>query len=1437
MIKPMKCIVAVALSLCFYTAYGQIAEELLIPVDFRRSACIGGNMVAGDISIRPLGTQSINTSGSPYILCYGDQLFIDHAGNFDFSADPEPMTTPGIGYAFYSCEPTVIGETIDMITAFDCPIIDPLPPNMGLWVARGEASGDVTFSNLGQVQEQFFDGDAGTVWFAPITVTDFDSLSFDDGSCVNVSVDQAFEVTYLNQITLDNFTTDDPMSLTGSFGVSGGLSEIDFSNYTITMVKSDNPGVTGTIDAAVQHGGSTTFSVPEPGLYTVTITDGTGCSQEFIVSVPTSTPVNLCLGTTAQPYGSNFCMPVTVSNFMDVVSIAFTISWDPNVIEFNGIMDQNPILAGASFDMSRADEGQIPLLWFDNLLNLNSLPDGDTLFSLCFNVNANATPGDNSPLRFTNDLTPISITDDVNELPVDLKQGSVTIIPSGNVRATIEACGDGSVINFDLTAFGGTEPYTYDVMDGSGATVQSGMIDSSFVPISISIDPDNYQILVTDATGAFDLLNVVFDANPITIDTASFNPSCMGVADGRIVVNDINGGVAPYSMTWRGPGFTRYGVDSITNLLDGMYQLEVRDANGCSTMLDFELVVDSLEVNYALVAPLCSGMTGDITPILPGGGGSTYEWRWTDESGANVRSPVTSATPVSINDVEPGTYYLSLTNMMGGCTFLDTVPLFPLKRMSFVMDSFSNVRCTGEDNGYIGLEVSVDRNMALPYDFSWSPNTYSHMVLTMDDTVTTASELPPGTYDLTVTDDSGCTIDTSFTIEEPDTLVAMPFVLTPTCPDGSDGVIDGFLGNHGGTRYPTGLEYRFEWFNGSTNTSVTNLPAGDYGLTVTDFNGCQDSTVITLRSGPAIEIVQDMQLDCPGDSIASLMVIGELAGNTIEWSTGSMDETITNLSAGLYQVTVTEVMDTSTCAVVDTFTVMDPDLGVRVIRPMQFVPRSRCNEPDSGILFNLQLAYSGPQDVIWHTLNDSITSNPFIVIDSSADYFFTVFDPVTGCALYDSVITAQFPEQIMVEVDTTNVSCNGDTDGSIEVLATGRGGLFDFDWSNGLSSPVPVASSRLDNLAPGTYSLTLTEAADSTCMVDFDFEVREPDVLTLSVDSATTQDVRCFGEGNGQISIIWEGGNRDMAPTVNWSAGGLTGSLTATGLGPGTYDVELIDSRGCTDMISVTLTEPGELFADIPMPTEPVCNGQQTSITVNSASGGTGNSYTFSVDNGPSQMIGAALPAFAGSHLVSVFDEMGCRLDTMFVISEPAAIAVSLGDDVSVDLGDSVQITADLTSTAAPDTYIWTPQGALSCMDCADPFVRAIDDIVIDVVVIDADGCEAMDQVLVRVDKSRNVYIPNGFTPNGDGVNDIWRIYTGAGVLAINGIQLFDRWGNLVYASDSESLGPGAAGSSPGWDGRFGADMMNPGVYTYLAEIEFIDGRVLTYRGDVTLVP
>ena len=146
--------------------------------------------------------------------------------------------------------------------------------------------------------------------------------------------------------------------------------------------------------------------------------------------------------------------------------------------------------------------------------------------------------------------------------------------------------------------------------------------------------------------------------------------------------------------------------------------------------------------------------------------------------------------------------------------------------------------------------------------------------------------------------------------------------------------------------------------------------------------------------------------------------------------------------------------------------------------------------------------------------------------------------------------------------------------------------------------------------------------------------------------------------------------------------------------------------------------------------------------------------------------------------------------------------------------------------------YAWTPPEGLSCADCPAPVASPAVPTTYLLVVTDTLGCTAQAEIVVDVDLNRRVFIPNTFSPNADGINDRFMVFAGPELLSVRSLRIYDRWGEKIF--EGFDLRPND--TSAGWDGTFRGRAMNPGVYAYLAELEFADGVLLVYHGSITLV-
>jgi gliding motility-associated-like protein len=189
-------------------------------------------------------------------------------------------------------------------------------------------------------------------------------------------------------------------------------------------------------------------------------------------------------------------------------------------------------------------------------------------------------------------------------------------------------------------------------------------------------------------------------------------------------------------------------------------------------------------------------------------------------------------------------------------------------------------------------------------------------------------------------------------------------------------------------------------------------------------------------------------------------------------------------------------------------------------------------------------------------------------------------------------------------------------------------------------------------------------------------------------------------------------------------------------------------------------------------------------------------------------------------------------IDSMevFVYEPTQFLAGVFPIDTFIVLGESVEL---LTFPNQPlSSVTWTPADYLSCDTCLNPIASPVESTTYLVEMVNTDSCTFSTEVLIRLDKQKNVFIPNVFSPNGDGYNDFVTVYSDSSVVRVRTIKIFDRWGEIIYVRDNFLTNEILSG----WDGTFNGKKMNPAVFIFLAEIEFIDGSVEVFKGDITLV-
>lgn len=410
---------------------------------------------------------------------------------------------------------------------------------------------------------------------------------------------------------------------------------------------------------------------------------------------------------------------------------------------------------------------------------------------------------------------------------------------------------------------------------------------------------------------------------------------------------------------------------------------------------------------------------------------------------------------------------------------------------------------------------------------------------------------------------------------------------------------------------------------------------------------------------------------CNGASTGaiSLTITGGNTPYTYSWSNGGGASSATGLTAGTYTVTV---MDAAGCGTLNySFTISEPTAVVASIGSTTNVV---CNGGNSGSATAIAAGGTGAYTYAWS--NGSTTAlNTGLV---AGTYTVTVTD-ASGCTDTEFVTITE-PSALIASIgSSTNVLCNGGTNGSATATASGGTATYTFLWSNGANS------ATASGLLAGTYSVTVTDANGCT---DTDVvTITEPTVLVVNI--ASSNNVSCNGSNDGSATAAGAGG---LAPySFLWSNGVST--ATTTSLTAGSYTITITDANGCVDTELVTITEPTMLVASISGNTNVSCSGGANGSLTALATGGT-IAYSYLWSNGATTATVSGL--LAGTYTVTITDANGCTDTQNETITEPTLLVLTTaGINVTCNGGLDGSINLIVSGATAPYTYIWS-NGAIT---------------------------------------------------------------------------------------------------------------------------------------------
>ncbi|MEM9920733.1 MAG: T9SS type B sorting domain-containing protein [Bacteroidota bacterium] len=1310
-------------------------------------------------------------SSSVRFLCLGDSLDIIHDGLFNFSGDPDMSTQAGIGYVFYTCPPTVTGPELADVLNDPCllnnppaTIFRPTAPNIYIFTDPTNFDGNTTFwntpsiefppgsGNILTLQQVFNMGDPFELWYAPITIDDhFTNMFENNGPCLDVNTDDAFSVVYLNEITTTPVTlVSNGGDCVGRFEIRGGLPEFDNSFYDLSITLDSDPSVVGEFDTPFTHESTVTFTVPQAGLYNISISDGVSCGASFQINMGSCQPVVFSMpATSCRPPTSNICLPVTVENFSVVASFEHSINWDPTALTYTGTNPGALLPPDLAINPNIA-MGNMVVAYFnfaDPSATL-TFPDNTVLYEVCFDVVG--------PL---NSVTDVSFSGMPREIILSGENGIVLAFDGEDATLSISSCnldirfascsgrqdagnpnlGTGSIT---VTAASGTGPFEINwEQDGNPSNNGNTTIPNAGQSVEIpNLPPGNYTITVIDDNGTQQVGSVtVADGDPLFVQLNPVNPRCAGGNDGKLFLN-VAGGEPPYGIEWS-TGITN--IDSITGLAQGNYDVTVTDVNGCSVVAAEGVGVGAVTASLvSLVNVSCNGNGSDGSITIQGSGGTVnnntdYTYLWDNGITSN-----------SLSNLMPGNYCVTVTDLNGCTSGPQCFDVLDGDRPIITAWNIVNLQCSDDMNG--SLTASVTPATAPIIEYSWTLPDNS-VVTTTDPTL---SNLGAGTYIFTALASDGCFVTETVEIMAPTPLSIDGVGLnSPTCPGDNDGSISVLVS--GGTQPYTATWSTGAVINGTTLAGITG--GQNYSVTIVDANQCDSITLDTILPNPPL----------------------------------------INIFFDPNSVTMVSCNDPGTC------------------------------DGQATVFASGGTSTLGLYDFQWGS-NESVFGDTSSTASQLCQGWNTVTVSDGNCFNVDSVFI-DAPPALQVDFDALVIqepSCNDGDDGQITVAGTGGTPGYTYLWDTQETTPT------ISGLVAGSYALTIFDSRG--CDFVTNINVQEPDILMVQID--TLLNVTCNDEDDGRIELNPTGGT--LPYTYLWN-NNVSTTNTAFELDPGNYSVTVVDARGCRDSLTASISEPPQIEFRLTQPEPPLCFGFQTILTVDSIWGGTPGIYGFSVENGPKRRPGASIPVTAGTYTVQIFDGNDCFVETIVEVSNPPQIVVSLGNDVEIQLGEVADLGAVVNPSTVVDSIFWAPLDTSTvCTSTVYPCdgiqVAPLQSTVYTVTVIDEKGCVGTDDILVEVDKNRNVYIPNIFTPNNDGRNDVFKPFIGAGVTRVNFFQVFDRWGALMYQQDN--FVPNNNIDADGWDGSYKGKRLNPAVFVYLIEVEFVDGITLLYRGDITLL-
>ncbi len=1016
-----------------------------------------------------------------------------------------------------------------------------------------------------------------------------------------------------------------------------------------------------------------------------------------------------------------------------------------------------------------------------------------------------------------------------------------------SVAAPILCFGETGALQVDLVV--GKPPFTFTWSDGS---ITQNLPNAA---------AGNYSVTVTDADQCLQALQVSLNQPPPLLSHGlAQEPACPAMANGAATFLGAGQGTPPYSLLWSNGTST----NSISGLAAGNYQLTLSDANGCSlvetaAVTEFQApLVNALPGNVS-----CFGQADGSIALEVSGGTPNLNYFWSN-----------GASTQDIGNLVPGNYALSLTYANGKCAQVFDFQITEQPPVA-VSASSTEPNCAGDANGAIQVQASGG---VAPFQYNWSTGGNQPA----------ANGLVAGQYTVTVTDAAACTAVLSLQLDEPLPLASAGIQPSPACPGEANGSA-AFLGASQGTP-----PYSLLWSNSAISPNLGNVPAGNYQLSITDAHGCEIVELIEVPehlSPVLVDVQSDVSCFGGNDGAIATVVVSGTPGYGFLWSNAATTSQIENLPAGDYALTLAyadgvctqlydyQINEPLPIALLDTLTspvrCFGGNNGAIAINawggtpPYQYLWSGGQQSPALANLpagnyaltltdakacsFQANFTVTQPSQLTGNavSLADTCQSGSGAIAASAAGgvppyhfvwsnntqaqqisnlnagtYSLTLSD-ANGCT---NTISAAVPAHgLLPLVSPVNdfITCAHPV---AAIGVTANQGNLQYQWfgPNGVLPNQPQHSVQQG----GLYMVTVTNqygcwaTAQLQVSEDVQHPVAEaggPEVRVPCSETKLLLSAAGSTQGPGFVNR-WQRLQNSL-PVFDTLAINMVTYL------PGLYVHTVLNTaNGCKGQDSILVAWDPPIQASLSVD-QIVCFGDKGAIRIKHLSGGS-PPFHFSIDDQNFTAQGNFYGLAAGYYPVSVHDDHDCWWESEVSISAPTQLTVALtANDTAIELGQFVWLKAQPSpANTVLDQINWGPNDLKFEPMSLQQRQRPETNTEFSVRIVDKNGCIAEDRLWVNV-YNHKIYIPNIIHP-GTAENGMFTVYGGGAVKEVRLLRVYSRWGELLF----ERRGFPLNDPNLGWDGTYRGKEMNPGVFAWYADVELHDGRVLGFKGDVTVV-